>query len=130
MLNKWLFPTKIPFSCFAGSVPFYITLSWPLSGKSCLELLLVEANRLYLLVLARVKRRGDDKKTIRKRIWDKKTIKKRAPRDAFVFFISMRRCQCRAKSCSETYTTLTFVRELGAYGVGSNQLRHFGRFSG
>lgn len=62
MLNKWPFPTKIPFCCFAGSVPFYITLSWPLSGKSCLELLLVEANRLYLLVLARVKRRGDDKK--------------------------------------------------------------------
>lgn len=79
MLNKWPFPTKIPFCCFAGSVPFYITLRWPLSGKSCLELLLVEANRLYLLALARAKHCGDDKKTIRKRIWDKKDNKKTRP---------------------------------------------------
>ncbi|WP_225624429.1 hypothetical protein [Plesiomonas shigelloides] len=79
MLNKWPFPTKIPFCCFADSVPFYITLSWPLSGKSCLELLLVEANCLYLLALARVKRRCDDKKTIRKCIRDKKDNKKTRP---------------------------------------------------
>ena len=66
MLNKWPFPTKIPFCCFAGFLPFYITLSWPLSGKSCLQLLLVETNYLYLLALGRVKRRGDDKKTDQK----------------------------------------------------------------
>ncbi|MGL5161010.1 MAG: hypothetical protein ACRC8E_01940, partial [Plesiomonas shigelloides] len=80
--------------CFAGSVPFYIPLSRPLSGKSCLELLLVEANRLYLLVLVRAKRRGDDKKRSENVFGIKKTIKKRAPRDALVLFISMRRCQC------------------------------------
>lgn len=79
MLNKWLFPTKIPFSCFAGSLPFYITLSWPLSGKSCLELLLVEPNYLYLLALARATHCCNDKKPIRKRIWDKKDNKKTRP---------------------------------------------------
>ncbi|MGL5696190.1 MAG: hypothetical protein ACRCXF_04335, partial [Plesiomonas shigelloides] len=57
---------KIPFCCFAGSVPFYITLSWPLSGKSCLELLLVETNCLYLLALAREKHCCDDNKTDQK----------------------------------------------------------------
>lgn len=79
MLNKWPFPTKISFCCFAGSVPFYITFSWPLSGKSCLELLLVDSNYLYLLALARAKHCGDDKKTIRKCIRDKKDNKKTRP---------------------------------------------------